>query len=272
MSFLSVAGFVFFYLTIALFAVNLGYHRFLAHKSFEARKWFEYMIVFLGLPAGTPLQWAGNHRAHHLYEDTPLDPHSPHHNGLLYAHTGWYLNSNSSLVALLYAFAGPLRTVFDAFYRPRSNQQYNYLANDISADPVFRFLSRPWPYTAGVLLHLSLTLALALWWLGPMGIVVFWALSLYIYNLGDAVNSFGHVFGKKPFLSKGEARDNLILGILGFGDGWHAGHHCFPSSARHGLNGQFDLAFQWILVLNKLGLVRSYQTVDQQRIHRRRVQ
>ena len=263
-------GFVLFYLFIVMLAVSLGYHRFLAHKSFRARKWFEYLIVFLGLPAGTPVQWAGNHRAHHLYEDTPEDPHSPIHKGLMYAHTGWYLNTKNQWLALAYALGGPLRTVFDAFYRPRTNQQYNHLAKDIQGDSVFRFLSRPWPYTVAVLLHLSASVALATLWLGEQGWMVYWLLSIYVYNIGDAVNSFGHVYGDRPFSGDGKATDNKVLGILTFGDGWHAGHHCFPASARHGLSGQWDLAFQWITVFHRLGVISHFETVDPAKLEKRR--
>ena len=44
---------------------SLGYHRVLTHKSAELPKALEYTLVLLGLPAGTPVQWVGNHRAHH---------------------------------------------------------------------------------------------------------------------------------------------------------------------------------------------------------------
>lgn len=265
-----VLGFVLFYLFVVMLAVSLGYHRFLAHKSFRARSWFEYLIVLLGLPAGTPVQWAGNHRAHHLYEDTCQDPHSPHHHGLLYAHAGWYLNTHNRCLTLLYIFGGPLRTLFDAFYRPRTNQQYNHLAKDIQQDPVFRTLSRPWPYTLLVVLHLTVSLSLAVLWMGSLGWIVYWVLSIYVYNIGDAVNSFGHLYGQRPFSGDGQARDNALLGVLTFGDGWHAGHHCFPASARHGLSGQWDLAFQWITWLHGLGVIKSYQSVDPVKLEKRR--
>ena len=45
------------------------------------------------------------------------------------------------------------------------------------------------------------------------------------------------------------------MGIVVLGEGWHANHHRFPYSARHGLlPGQFDWTWQIIRALRALGL------------------
>jgi hypothetical protein len=75
--------------------------------------------VILGLPAGTPVQWAGNHRYHHAHTDTPLDPHSPLHRGFWFAHVGWYIGSDNVALCILYSLAGPARMLVDAWMRPR---------------------------------------------------------------------------------------------------------------------------------------------------------
>ena len=94
---------------LAGLGVNLAYHRVLSHRSLKLPKWLERVLVTLGLPAGTPVQWAGNHRYHHAHADTLLDPHSPVHQGFWYAHVGWYLRSRSvTLLPRVYALAGPV--------------------------------------------------------------------------------------------------------------------------------------------------------------------
>ena len=59
------------YYVLAVLGSAFGYHRMLTHQAFRLKGGLNYFFVILGLPAGTPLQWVANHRAHHLYTDTP---------------------------------------------------------------------------------------------------------------------------------------------------------------------------------------------------------
>lgn len=251
------------YLVLTNYAVSMGYHRYLAHKSFQPAKWFEYLIITLGLPAGTPIQWAGNHRFHHLHADTDKDPHSPHFGGFWHSHCGWYLGTKNPWVCFLYSVAGPLRTIFDSYWRPRTNQEYVHLAKDIARDPYYRWISHPKVYLVLCLGHV-----LALFWIsillfGNWGILAAWFCSAFVYNLGDSVDSVGHIFGKRNFPSTSLATDSVWLGILAFGDGWHSTHHRFPNSARHGiLKGQWDWTYTQLRFLKKVGIVRSLTEID----------
>ena len=64
---------------IGLFGVSCGFHRLLAHKSFECPAWFEKTCAWLGSMAGfgSPIGWIGAHRMHHSFSDQQGDPHSP---------------------------------------------------------------------------------------------------------------------------------------------------------------------------------------------------
>jgi fatty-acid desaturase len=53
--------FCFAYYLIAGIGINLGYHRTLSHKALQMPQWLERLTITLGLPAGTPIQWARNH-------------------------------------------------------------------------------------------------------------------------------------------------------------------------------------------------------------------
>ena len=64
------------------------------------------------------------------------------------------------------------------------------------------------------------------------------------------------MFGSQDYRSRDEARNNWLVALLVFGEGWHNNHHAFPASARHGLDrGQFDVSWWVIRGLEKLGLV-----------------
>lgn len=236
----------------------MGYHRILTHKSALLPVWFERIIVLLGLPAGTPIQWVGSHRAHHGFADQEGDPHSPHTMGFWFAHCGWYIGSTNIILCFLYAIGGPCRMIFDAFWRPRTNQQHNYLAEDIAADHFYKTISQPCVYQLIILCYATAIMASGMLLFGLSGIVIIWVMLIVVYNLGDAVDSFGHLYGKKAKHS--EARNNIVLGWLSFGDGWHANHHNNPTLAKHGINKwQFDLTFVILNVLKGIGLVKKIE-------------
>ena len=80
--------------------VTIGYHRLLAHKAFTACRPLKVALATLGSMAfeGGPIGWVASHRRHHVFADTPDDPHSPQHlggglggelKGLWHAHVGW---------------------------------------------------------------------------------------------------------------------------------------------------------------------------------------
>src|SRR5437773_1054920 len=97
------------YYFLAGLTINLGYHRCLAHRSLRLPRFLESVLITFGLPAGTPIQWAGNHRYHHRYADQENDPHSPRYGGFWHAHVGWYIGTANPWICIPYAFAGPLR-------------------------------------------------------------------------------------------------------------------------------------------------------------------
>ena len=253
------------YYLLAGLGVNLAYHRVLSHRSLKLAKWLERILVTIGLPAGTPVQWAGNHRFHHMYADTDVDPHSPMRRGFWYAHVGWYLRSRSVPLCMLYALGGPARMLVDAWMRPRTNQEHNALAEDVLADPWYAFLSRPAPYMVAMLLHAAIPIAIAYWCWGAWGIVGFWMLLALLYNVGDAIDSVAHMYGWRLPLQRDAARNNGWMGVLTLGEGWHANHHRFPQSARHGLlPWQFDWTWVVIRALRAAGLASEVQTVPRE--------
>ena len=247
-------------------AICIGYHRVLSHRSAALSKGLERLFVTLGLPAGTPIQWAGNHRFHHAHADRPDDPHSPR-DGFWHAHNGWYIGRKDALVCLLYALAGPLRILFDGVHRPRSNQQHVHLAPDVAADPWYRFVSRPGPYLAFAVAHVCLFFGGAFWLFGWVGVGALWLTLVAIFNLGDAIDSVAHIVGARPYGGDDLARNHWVLGLLCLGDGWHAHHHRFPWSARHGLEpGQWDVSWRIIAALARLGLARNVRVPSAEQI------
>jgi len=258
------------YYFLAGLAINVGYHRCMAHRSLHLKKWFERVLITMGLLAGTPIQWAGNHRYHHSYTDRVGDPHSPHQGGFWHAHVGWYLGTDNGWICFAYSLAGPLRTFYDGWHRPRSNQEHVALARDVAQDPYYRFISRKTPYLIANVLNVLILFGGVYLIAGWNGIEALWMMSIIVYNLGDAVNSFGHLHGNRPYKATHLARNNRLLAYLTLGEGWHANHHVFSRSARHGLlPHQFDWTWHVIRLLEKVGLASRIIVPEQKRIRQR---
>ncbi len=235
--------------------VSLMYHRVLTHRSAVISPLVAYPLVAIAAPAGTPVGWIGNHRHHHRVTDTADDPHSPGEYGFWYAHAGWYLGVRSVPVCILYSVAGPIRMLFDAWWRPRTGMEFAHLARDVARDPFYRWLSRPGPYAAVVVSHVLITWSLTWLLFGPWALVVLYALQVGYFVLGDAVNSWTHLHGDRPFRSDDHSGNVAWLALLTAGDGWHHNHHVFPTSIRHGLlPGQVDPSYGFCRGLQRLGL------------------
>jgi stearoyl-CoA desaturase (delta-9 desaturase) len=178
--------------------------------------------------------------------------------GFWHAHVGWYIGTKNAFWCFLYSIAGPLRIVFDGWHRPRTNRRHDHRARDVSEDGFYRLLSRPLPFMIACWLHALVPFGGAYLGWGFDGVAALWLTLVAVYNLGDAIDSVAHLYGARPFRAGHFARNNTFLGILALGEGWHANHHVFPSSARHGLfAGQFDAAWLMIRLLEKLKIARN---------------
>ena len=234
-----LALFVVFYVITGL-GVSIGYHRMMSHSSFDSGPVVKGTFLILGTMAGQgrPIEWAAHHRKHHAFSDRPGDPHSPL-DGFVHAYFGWILR-------------GP------AAERERYCKQ-------LLRDRLVVFIDRT--TVVWVLLGLAIPFAIGGWtgllWGGFVRMAFF-------SQVAYSVNSFGHAFGSRAFETTDESRNNWILAVLAFGDGWHNNHHAFPSMAFHGMRRrQVDLSGFVIRVLAALGLVWNVKRPDPRVVERR---
>ena len=76
-----------------------------------------------------------------------------------------------------------------------------------------------------------------------------------IHHVTWSINSVCHLWGRRTFRTADRSRNNVIFGVLAFGEGWHNNHHAFPNSPRHGLQWwQIDISYIVIRILEMLGL------------------
>ena len=220
---------------------TLGYHRLVTHRSFEAGPVVKGVFLALGAMAvqGKAINWAAWHLKHHAASDREGDPHSPLE-GFFHAHVGWILKPT-----------------------PAERERY---CKRLLRDPVVTFVDRT--SMLWVLLGLALPFAIAGWagllWGGLVRIAVG-------NHLTFAINSVCHVFGKQPFETGDESRNNWLMGTIGLGEGWHNNHHAFPSMAYHGMSfRQPDLTGAVIRLLERIGLAWNVKVPPPAAVERRR--
>ena len=208
--------------------ISMGYHRLFSHRSFQTSAAFRYTLAILGMMnlQGGPLSWVGFHRVHHSDADGRTDPHSPRH-GFWWSHVVWCV-------------------VWDSWDR-----DVTQAAKDLKEDRVLVWLDNLFPLQV-------IVLALILYGLGGLPWVI-WGISVRIvfaYHATWFVNSACHLWGYRSFEIADGSRNNPLIALVTWGEGWHNNHHAHPRSARHGLRPfEIDLTWLQLKVLEKLGVV-----------------
>jgi len=231
------------YLLTAI-GITVGYHRLFTHRSFETNRVIQFILAVLGSMAveGPLLQWVAMHRRHHQHSDHPGDPHSPHLEnrglwglvgGLWHAHLGWIFSPDPPDLA--------------------------HYVKDLAQSRLLRMVSDLFPVWAAVGLLIPTVLGALLMgtWQGALCGLVWGGLAriFLVHHVTWSINSVCHLWGRRPFRTGDQSRNNVVFGILALGEGWHNNHHAFPTSARHGLRWwQIDISFEVIRVLALLRL------------------
>ena len=238
----AVAMFAVFY-AVRMFAVTAGYHRYFSHRTYRTSRPVQFALAFLGTTAAQkgPLWWAGHHRAHHRYSDTDRDIHSPQ-KGFWWSHVGWILCDRY----------GP--TDLDA-------------VSDLAAFPELRFLDKynaigPW------------ALGIAAFLIGGWSGLVFgfFGSTVLLWHATFTVNSLNHTFGTRRFATSDTSRNNPLLAVLTFGEGWHNNHHHYVASARQGFYWwEFDLSWYVLRALSATRVVRDLRQPTPDALTRHRV-
>ena len=88
-----------------------------------------------------------------------------------------------------------------------------------------------------------------------------------VHHMTWSINSVCHIWGTQPFDTHDHSKNNAIMGVFAFGEGWHNNHHAFQASARHGLRWwELDLSYMIIWGMEKLGLVYDVRIPSKSRV------
>jgi stearoyl-CoA desaturase (delta-9 desaturase) len=83
------------------------------------------------------------------------------------------------------------------------------------------------------------------------------------------INSLAHMWGSRPYSHSVSARDNAVLAVLTYGEGYHNFHHSFAHDYRNGVRWwQWDPTKWMIAALQPLGLTRRLRRTPDFQIQR----
>lgn len=234
---------VFYFLHMG--GITMGFHRYLAHKTFRTSKWFEGLLLICGSMAaqGPIMFWVTTHRRHHLYSDQKGDPHSPNQagaglfaklRGLWYAHMPWMLAPDVS--------------------------GWTFFAPDVLRDRRLFFYHRTyaWWIVLGLVLPAAIGGAVSGSWHGAWNGLLFGGFArIFLANQAAwCVGSICHMFGGRPFKTDDNSANNWTVAVLTFGEGLQNNHHAFPASYRHSVKWYEPDLSAWVLwTLGKVGVV-----------------
>lgn len=230
-------------------AITGGYHRYWAHRSYEARgplRWF-YMLFGAMALQNSILTWATMHRVHHKHvDDTERDPYSIKR-GFWFAHMGWMMRDYPSAQAIDHAGA-----------------------RDLLEDRLVAFQHR---HYGKVALGMNLVLPALVGWLhGDIlaGLLIAGAMRLVaVHQITFFINSLAHTWGGRPYTRRNTARDNPVVALLTFGEGYHNYHHLFQWDYRNGIRWWHFDPTKWLIAsAEKLGLTRNLKRVPEFKIQR----
>jgi stearoyl-CoA desaturase (delta-9 desaturase) len=248
---------------VCAFGTTIGFHRYFTHKSFETGTGLKATLAVLGCMTmqGPLTQWVTDHRKHHALSDKEGDPHSPHAGhgdgplaavrGFAHAHVGWMFTNLGMEQGMAYG-------------------------KDLYEDTLIRAIDRLYLLWVVLTLGIPFAIGYALGGLGGGigGLVWGGLIRIFLYQHATfSVNSICHMFGRQDYRARDESRNNWLVALLVFGEGWHNNHHAFPASARHGLHRfQVDLSWLVIRTLERLGLVWDVIVPDEPQLRRRRIE
>jgi stearoyl-CoA desaturase (delta-9 desaturase) len=216
--------------------ITVGYHRLIAHGSFQCPDWVKALLLVAGGWAmeNSALKWAADHARHHARVDTEDDPYNAG-KGFWHSHCGWVFLKDTRYTERYAPWLRKDRVVL---------WQHRWYALIVLSGLVV-------PFTAGWLAGGGLR-GLACFLLAGV------ARTFLVLNSTFCINSICHLWGRQPYSQTNTSRDSWWVSLVTFGEGYHNYHHTFPRDYRNGPRWyNFDPSKWMIFGLSQAGLARN---------------
>lgn len=230
--------FIFFYFATGM-SITGGYHRLIAHKAYTAHPIVEALYLFFGAGAfqNSARKWVIDHRIHHRYVDQELDPYTVKR-GFWHAHFFWMFNKESE----------------------RETEMGLKYARDLDNNKLIVFQDKH--YLTIAILSCFVLPMLVGWafgsWFG--GLVLAGLLRMVVvHHFTFFINSLCHWWGGQPYTDTNTARDNGVLAMFTYGEGYHNFHHIFAADYRNGIRWYHLDPTKWFI--KSLAYIRLVQNL-----------
>ena len=229
---------IFLFLTVGI-GHSVGLHRGVIHRSYRSSRMFRnvsiYLFVLTGM--GSPLNWLKQHYFRDYWQNRKDCPTYFRYQHSLLTDYWWNLHLS---------------------FQPQNIKEYQIPKEDLN-DPLLKHLHDWW------LLHY---LFFALIFYLTLGLNSM----LFIICLRSSIILLGHWFIGYSSHKWGYARhkiegadesgyNDIFLGLISFGEGFHNNHHSYPTSAKFS-SKWYEIDFGWLLIsiCKKLGWISSVKT------------
>ena len=242
---------------LCAFGTTIGFHRYFTHKGFEARAPVKITLRILGCMTmqGPIIQWVTDHRKHHALSDKPGDPTRA---GLRRPGSGDACRlPRARRLDVLEPRDGAGPRVRKDLYGSRDRVRRGSTCCGWRSLGI-RFSSGT---SSGAAHGCSVSRRSS--GAGSSG--------SSSTSATFSVNSICHMFGRKDYVSRDEARNNWIVALLVFGEGWHNNHHAFPRRHDTASTAQVDVSWWVIRTMERARLVRNVKTPSGDQLARRRL-
>lgn len=207
-------------------SITAGYHRLWSHKAYKAHPLLRFIFALGGACAlqNDVFNWASDHRRHHAFVDNnDKDPYSAGR-GFWFSHLGWILR-----------------------HYPSGAEDFTNI-KDLQKDPILQWQHK---HYLALVLFMNIAVPAFLGYLGGSiiaGLLLGGLLRLVLsQHVTYLINSLAHMWGSQTFSEKSSARDNPVIALLTYGEGYHNYHHTFQWDYRNGIRWWHYDPTKWLI-------------------------
>jgi stearoyl-CoA desaturase (delta-9 desaturase) len=242
---------------ITLISINILYHRYWSHHSFNFthESFVQFLtIICSGGGITSAKNWCSSHRAHHRYCDiTDTDPHNIRR-GLFFSHMGWMILIHHEKAS-----------------RAIKQSKLDELPNE----DIVQWQLRNY-FVLFIIVGLILpSLICGYFWNDYIGGLIYGGFLkvLMVQHSIFSINSIGHTIGSRPYNNTKSHRNNYLLSLITMGEGNQNFHQEFPMDYRNGYEWyNFDPTKWAIRLLEILGQINDIKIANQSTIEKSLIQ